>query len=225
MATVSEATTVGDLLENLGGISPNRLLLKPAPGTATEADLLRVLNRKERLVELVAGTLVEKILGYREANLAGWIIRLLGHFLDTNDLGELAPGDGPLRLLAGLVRLPDVSFIRREKLPGGQLPEEPIPNLVPDLAVEVLSEGNTPGEMRVKLKEYFLAGTTLVWLVDPRRRTVVVHTSPEESQTLTEADTLDGGTVLPGLSLPVRRIFERLPATPARRTRKKKPGP
>ncbi len=224
MSTAQQDATVGDLLGRLGDISPHRLLLKPAPGTATEADLLRELHRKERLVELVAGTLVEKLLGYREARLAGWIIRLLGHFLDSNDLGDLAPGDGPLRLMAGLVRLPDVSFVRRDKLPGGIPPDEPIPDLVPDLAIEVLSESNTPGEMKVKRKEYFLAGTTLVWEVDPRRRVVVVYTAPETSATLTEADTLDGGTVLPGLSLPVARIFERLPAAPARRARKKKPG-
>jgi Uma2 family endonuclease len=81
--------------------------------------------------------------------------------------------------------------------------------------------------MQRKLKEYFLAGTTLVWLVDPRKRTVVVHTAPDVSRTLTEADTLDGGDVLPGLQLPVRRIFERLaPAesAPSRRARRKKPG-
>lgn len=93
---------------------------------------------------------------------------------------------------------------------------------MPDLAVEVLSESNTPGEMQVKRKEYFLAGTTLVWQVDPRRRVVVVYAAPEMSVTLTEADTLDGGIVLPGFSLPVRRVFERLPATPTKRARKKK---
>lgn len=114
MTPVTDATTVADLLEYLGDISPRRVLLKPAPGTATEADLVRVLRRKDRLVELVAGTLVEKAMGYREANLAGWILRLLADFADANNLGEVTPGDGPLRLLAGLVRVPDVSFIRRD---------------------------------------------------------------------------------------------------------------
>lgn len=226
MVATLQVSTVGELLEQLGDVSPNRLLLKPAPGTATEADLLRVLKRKERLVELVSGTLVEKVMGVREAALATWISRLLGRFLDENDLGELIGADGPLRLMAGLVRLPDLTFVRRENLPGGHLPEDPIPDLFPDLAVEVLSESNTAGEMRLKVREYFSAGTTLVWIVDPRQRTVVVHTDPETSRTLTEADTLDGGTVLPGLSLPVRRIFERLPPPPAPepRTRKKKRG-
>jgi Uma2 family endonuclease len=222
MSPALEGATVGDLLEHLGGIAPSRLLLKPAPGTATEADLLRVLTRKERLVELVEGTLVEKAMGVRESALALWIGHLLHEFVLGKDLGELFGADGPFRLLAGLVRLPDLTFVRRANLPGGELPDSPVPDLAPDLAVEVLSESNTPGEMQVKRKEYFLAETPLVWEVDPRQRVVVVYTAPEVSVTLTEADTLDGGTVLPGLSLPVRRIFERLPAATPRRARKKK---
>jgi Uma2 family endonuclease len=218
--------TAADLLERierLGGIAPERVVLQPLPGTATEADLVRLL-RTDQLYELVDGTLVEKVMGAPEANLAGWIIRLLGYFTDPAGLGELFCPDGTFRLMAGLVRMPDVTFIRREKLSGGRPPTEAVPDLAPDLAVEVLSESNTRGEMTRKLKEYFLAGTTLVWLVDPRNRTVV-HTAPDVSRTLTEADTLDGGDVLPGLELPVRRIFEDLaPAEPPRRSRRKKPG-
>jgi Uma2 family endonuclease len=218
---------LADLLERLGDISPRRILMDPLPGTATEADLLRTVDDKDPLCELVEGTLVEKVMGAPEANVAGWILRLLGYHVDPNNLGELIPGDGPVRLMAGLVRLPDVTFIRREKLPGGRLPSVAVPDLVPDLAVEVLSEGNTAGEMQRKRKEYFLAGTTLVWIVDPRRRVVTVYTAPEVGRTFTEGDTLDGGTVLPGLALPVQRIFERLPpnepSTPTRRSRKKKP--
>lgn len=210
-------------LESLGGVAPERILLQPLPGTATEVDLLRRIERDKPLYELVEGTLVEKVMGALEANLALWIARLLGYHVDPNNLGELFGADGPFRLMEGLVRLPDVTFIRRENLPNGQLPTEPIPNLAPDLAVEVLSKGNTAQEMLRKRKEYFLAGTTLVWEVDPQQRVVTVYTAPEVSQALAETDTLDGGTVLPGLQLPVRRVFERLPPSPpAKPSRKKK---
>jgi Uma2 family endonuclease len=219
--------TAADLLERierLGGIAPRRVVLQPLPGTATEADLERLL-RTDRLFELVDGTLVEKVMGAPEANLAGWILTFLNIFCMDNKLGVSFCPDGTFRLMAGLVRMPDVTFIRREKLPGGRIPRKPILDLAPDLAVEVLSESNTRGEMQRKLKEYFLAGTTLVWLVDPDKRTVAVHTAPDVSRTLTEADTLDGGDVLPGLQLPVRRIFEDLaPGQPPRRSRRKKPG-
>ncbi len=95
-------------------------------------------------------------------------------------------------------------------MPNRRFPDEPIPDLVPDLAIEVLSEGNTPGEMARKLKDYFITGVRLVWFVDPEARTVEVFTAPDRSITLTEADKLDGGDVLPGLSLPVKQVFSRL---------------
>ena len=87
------------------------------------------------------------------------------------------------------------------------MPDEPVPDLVPDLAVEVLSASNTPLEMANKLREYFEAGTRLVWYVNPPTRSVLVYTSPEASQRLGEADTLTGGEVLPGFAVPVAEVF------------------
>lgn len=210
--------TLAELLERLGDISPDRVLLIPPPGKATEKDLLRVTARTGRLFELVEATLVEKSMGFTEGALGARLIGLLSRFLEEKDLGTLAGADAMLRLSQGLVRLPDVSFIRWEKFPGGKLPSEAIPSLSPDLAVEVLSRRNTRAEMQRKRREYFLAGAHLVWVVDPEKRTVWVFTAddPERGAALTEADTLGGGDVLPGLALPVRRIFERLaPPAPA----------
>jgi Uma2 family endonuclease len=79
--------------------------------------------------------------------------------------------------------------------------------LAPDLAIEVLSEGNTPREMARKGNEYFASGCRLVWLVDPRTRSIVVYTSPAENITLTEKETVTGGDVLPGFLLPLRQPF------------------
>src|SRR5262249_21003937 len=89
----------------------------------------------------------------------------------------------------------------------------------------VLSEGNTRGEMERKLKEYFLAGVRLVWFVDRDQRTVKVFTSPDTARLLTEEQVLDGGAVLPGLSLPVRAIFTQMPPqATGRPASRKKPG-
>jgi Uma2 family endonuclease len=129
--------------------------------------------------------------------------------------------DGTMRLMPKLVRIPDISFVRWEKLSGHEPPSEPIPDLVPDLAVEVLSEGNTRGEMDRKLREYFLAGVSLVWFVDRQSRTVQVYTSPEDTRVLKESDILDGGSVLSGLTLPVHEIFARSPRRPEDRMRSK----
>src|SRR5262249_44762398 len=89
--------------------------------------------------------------------------------------------------------------------------------VAPNLAVEVLSEGNTPAEIERKLKEYFLAGVELAWIVDPFKRTVAVHTAPDRLRTLSEKGTLDGGSVLPGFTLAVRELFARLPKEFGRR--------
>jgi Uma2 family endonuclease len=83
--------------------------------------------------------------------------------------------------------------------------------LAPDLAVEVLSKRNTKREMKNKLQEYFAAGTRLVWYVDPQRREVRAFTSPTAYRTYAEAETLDGGDVLPGIALNLRELFSELP--------------
>jgi Uma2 family endonuclease len=86
---------------------------------------------------------------------------------------------------------------------------KPIPDLAPDLAVEMLSEGNTKAEMARKVQEYFDAGVILVWLIDPRKRTARVFSSVGKS-TLVRADqALDGGPVLPGFVLPLSDLLDR----------------
>jgi Uma2 family endonuclease len=76
-----------------------------------------------------------------------------------------------------------------------------------DLAIEVLSEGNSPREMAQKVAEYFASGCRLVWFVDPRTRTVSIYTSPESLTVLTQKNTLTGGDVLPGFKLRLRNLF------------------
>jgi Uma2 family endonuclease len=211
--------TAAELVQKLGNIPLERICLTPPPGTATERDVLAAMRRSDRLYELVDGTLVEKAMGLSESMIALLVSRRIGNFAEEHDLGIPAGADGTVRLLKGLVRAPDVSFFCWDKLPGRVLPTEPIPDLFPDLAVEVLSEANTPEEMERKLREYFLAGVRLVWIIDPRRRLAEVYTSPDApAATLDETQSLNGGNVLPGFTLPLAELFARLPAAP-RRTR------
>jgi Uma2 family endonuclease len=209
--------TAADLLERLGGIAPERLRLRPAPGTATEKDLLDIHRRERRLYELVDGVLVEKAMGFPESTVALWLGFLLENFLHHNDLGIVGGEAGTLRLMAGLVRIPDLCFVSWDRLPGHKVPSKPLLDVAPDLAVEVLSPGNTKKEMNRKIREYFLAGVRQVWLVDPRKRSIHVYTAPDEVLRLKEDQVLDGGDVLPGLRLPLRDVF----ATPSERRRRK----
>ena len=149
-------------------------------------------------------------MGFRESFLAAALITILGNFVRPRNLGLVTAPDGMVRLAAGLVRIPDVAFISWDRLPNRRVPTAPIPALAPNLAVEVLSAGNTPREMARKCREYFAAGVQLVWLVDPETRTIVVHTAPEDSTLLHTEDTLEGGMVLPGFALSVRAFFAEL---------------
>ena len=212
---------VGDVLERLGGIDPKRVRADVPFGKATESDLIRLLEGPKRLYELVDGVLVEKIMGVEESFLALYLARLIGNFADEHCLGFLTGEAGAIRTIALQVRMPDIAFISWNRVPVRErIPKEKILSLVPDLAVEVLSEGNTPAEMQRKLKEYFLAGVPLVWFVDPRERTVEVFTAPDQSTVLAESDILSGANVLPGFSLPVKQIFKNIePETKPSRTR------
>ena len=199
-------TTVADLIESLGDIPLARVRLDPPPGQATEADLLRLLDNKDSLCELVDGTLVEKAMGAKESFLAMWIGFRLLEYLQGNDLGGVTGPDGPLRLRDRLVRIPDVAFLRWENVPpDDELP--PIPDLAPDLAVEVISPSNTVKEMARKRREYFRAGTQFVWHVYADRMEVEVYTSPARFRTLGLADALDGGDLLPGFRMPLADLF------------------
>ena len=125
-----------------------------------------------------------------------------------NRLGIVLGEAGMMRLAPGLVRIPDVSFVSWDRLPERRVPREPIPDLVPDLAVEVISRHNTRQEMDRKLQDYFTAGVRLVWYVyHTPRREVWVYVSPTEYTVVREDETLDGGAVLPGFQLALADLF------------------
>jgi Uma2 family endonuclease len=212
MATVSSSVlpsdwTLADMWTHLGGIPLERIRLFPLPGTATEKDVLEAESRTGRICELIDGVLVEKTMGYYESLIAAKIIQALGAFVDAHGLGIVLGADGTLQILPEQVRIPDVCFIAWERFPNGQLPREPIPAVAPDLAIEVLSAGNTPQEMQRKLHDYFAAGVRLVWYVDPGTRSAKSCTSEHDSVEITESQSLSGGDVLPGFELPLRKLF------------------
>ncbi len=181
----------------------HRILLLPTPGTATVADVEAIHLREDRLCELVDGTLVEKTMGYKESHLAVMLCYFLIDFMQTHPLGVVLGADGMTRIALNQVRIPDVAVYLNDRFPGGKLPDEAIPFVVPDLAVEVLSLSNTRAEMDRKLQEYFAAGVRLVWYADPRKRQVTVYEAADRPTVLDHTATLDGGTVLPGFTLRV----------------------
>ncbi len=179
--------------------------MTPLPGTATEEDLIAILDRADkRLCELVDGTLVEKVSSLWESGATALLMVDLFLFLRDHDLGAVFGPDGPMRLSPGLVRLPDVSFVSWKRYPRDRVP---LPDVVPDLAVELLNELNTRKEMERKLNDYLRAGVRLVWYIDLEARSVQVFDASGGVRELTEADDLDGGDVLPGFRLSLADWF------------------
>lgn len=123
-------------------------------------------------------------------------------------LGEVVGGDPGFKLTANpdTVRAPDVAFVRRERLPAVGPVRGYWPG-APDLAVEVISPNDLYTEVDEKVAGWLEHGTRLVFVVNPRRRTVAVHRSGQPVRILTEADVIEAEDVVPGWTLPVRELF------------------
>ena len=204
-----DSETLADVLDRIGNVPLERILWTPRPGTATEADQLRILGgHSKRLVELVDGILVEKAMSYRSSLFAATLIVILGEFVRQRRLGVIGAPDALMKMATGRNRLPDIHFTPWDRIPTADAHLQAVCKYPPDLAIEVLSEGNTPEEMAVKRRDYFGAGARLVWIFDPYAKTVSVYTDPEMFALLGTSDTLDGGLPLPGFRLPLAELFD-----------------
>jgi Uma2 family endonuclease len=158
--------------------------------------------------ELVRGELVMMTPGRaRHAAVGLRIGRALLNFVEEHGLGEVFDSSAGYVLTRNpdTVREPDVSFLSKKRVTQQDL--DAFLEGAPDLAVEVLSPGNTAAEMRDKMAEYFDAGCRVVWIVDPLRKSVTVHHPNRVPDVLTEEDTLTEKELLPGFSLAIREIF------------------
>ena len=123
-------------------------------------------------------------------------------------LGRVYGMEMGFRLHPGLrtVLCPDAAFVRSARVPprgtGGFFQG------APDLAVEVMSPSEQPGDVLTKAGKYLDHGTSLVWCVYPDKEIVVVHSSDEPPLVLHLPDTLTGGSVLPNFALPLATLFE-----------------
>lgn len=200
--------TLQELYERFGPMPFDRIRQAPSPGTATEADVEAIHAHEKRSCELIDGILVEKAMGVYESGLAIRIAWLLMNFVQPRKLGQVFGEAGMMKLQPGLIRIPDVSYVCKAKLKVANIrPWSKLEPLVPDLAVEVLSPGNTKKEMDDKLIDYFDAGVQLVWYVDPRVPQVTVYRGVETSQVLKPPAELTGDAVLPGLTISLTDLF------------------
>jgi Uma2 family endonuclease len=162
------------------------------------------------LYEVVDGKIVEKEMGSREFEIAGILDQYLGMFARTHRLGRaLIEFIFRIDQAKNLQRRPDVAFVSHASWPvHRRVPDVAVWDMVPDLAIEVVSPSNTANLVHEKIHEYFEAGVTRVWVVYPGRKEVYVYASPTQIQVLQVGQELDGGDLVPGFRLPLAALFE-----------------
>ena len=176
---------------------------------AMTADELFMLPRDGFRYELVKGGLVRMSpIGGKHGILTARITLALAQYVEANGLGETLGAETGFILATNpdTVRAPDAAFVSRERIPPGDFPEKFWPG-TPDLAVKVISPSDTLYEVEEKIEEYLEAGVKLVWIINPKKRTVTIYQPNVETKTLTEADTLDGREVVPGFQYRLARLF------------------
>lgn len=132
----------------------------------------------------------------------------LGQYVKANKLGIVFGAETGFIIAENpdTVLAPDVAFISREHIPESGIPKKYWRG-APDLAVEVLSPGDTAREVEEKVNQWLSAGARLVWTVNPKRKNVIVHRASKEASTFSETDELDGEDVVPGFRCRVSEIF------------------
>ncbi len=175
--------------------------------TVTEAEFdhfVMLPENRDRNFEFIAGEIVEVVSNSKSSSTAGKLFGRVSVHVDDNHLGRVTGADGGY-VIFGEKYIPDAAFISYKRQPVD--PEVAYNPLAPDLAIEVLSPGNTETEMTRKIGNYLAAGT-VVWVADYVIKTIDVYTPNQPRKTLRVGDFLEGGEVLPGFRLAVAQIFK-----------------
>ena len=179
----------------------------PTLATMTADELLAMPHNGYRF-ELIEGALHQMAPARSQhGRIAAKIGIRLGVFVESNDLGETYAAETGFVIATApdTVRAPDASFVSKARadimcgegfFPGA-----------PDLAIEVVSPNDRPIEVADKALDWLRAGTRMVIVIDPSNRTATIYRGLNDIQTLTEGDTIDGGDVVPGWTLPLADVF------------------
>lgn len=179
----------------------------------TAAELQAVLSHPEAFFEVVDGEIVEKPkMSVFSQLVARRLYKLMDEVATAGRSGTVVhewmfaiDADRPLK------RRPDIAFVSYERWPADrEVPEQGDWEVVPDLAIEVISPRDLSGEVALKIREYLRYGVKQVWVVHPESRAITVHyTSPRRIEEFEEGDILEGGPILPGLRITVGDLFRR----------------
>lgn len=180
-----------------------------AQTTMTADDLWRMPDDGQRH-ELIKGELAMKPpAGGGHGDVAMAIGALLATHVRSNRLGKVVAAETGFIITRNpdTVRAPDAAFITKTRIPAMGLPSGFIP-FAPDIAIEVLSPSDSQLDVEEKIEQWLAAGTAMVWVANPRNKTIAVHRARRDPHVLREGDLLSGDDVCPGFSIRVAEIFQ-----------------
>jgi Uma2 family endonuclease len=182
-------------------MSPTQTLL-----TADELFALPDDGHRHELLNGVLRTMTPA--GFEHGVVTMRLAARVSSYAEAHQLGLVLTAETGFKIASDpdTVRAPDLAFVRRERIPEGALPSG-FWSGAPDLVAEVVSPRDTYEEVEEKVADWLRAGTELVWVVNPRRRTVAVHPSAEEVKILSATDELTGSAVLPGFTCSIAELF------------------
>jgi Uma2 family endonuclease len=174
----------------------------------TAEDLER-LPRDGQRHELVRGeVLTMPPAGFEHGAIGINLSTPLDQHVKANHLGRVVGAETGFLLAQNpdTVRGPDIGFVRQDRVEAVGMPRSYWPG-APDAAAEIVSPGDTVFEVDAKVQEWLAAGTSLVWVINPRQRMVTVYRPGANPVILRVGDTLDGQEVIPGFRIPVASLF------------------
>ena len=186
------------------GYPPPPLVPEAAQPAPVKMTLEEFLKSDLEGCEYVNGELIPKMptsLNHGKINTS--LILSLGSHVRENQLGDIYSSDTGFRIGERML-IPDIAFVSNARIPDDMDKASPIP---PDLAVEVVSPTDVLNRIVEKAFAYLEAGTHLVWVVEPKSKTVMVYRSETDIKLLTRNDTLTGEDIVEGFSCPVAELF------------------
>ena len=179
--------------------------------------MAHLLTAEELLRSDVPGKSTELVRGHlvvreppstRHGVIAGRLAYLLADHAYQNHLGVVCGQDTGFKIGSDpdTVRAPDVAFVDRSR--ANRIPPRGYAEFAPDLAAEIVSPDDRPGELLVKVGQWLAAGTKLVWVIDPTRADARVYTDTGELITVPPNGTLDGRSVLPGFTCALADVLQ-----------------
>jgi Uma2 family endonuclease len=178
--------------------------------TYTVDEFMELILPDDEQYELINGELVQMNRGgpaYEHGKVTSNLFLYLGAFVKSNSLGEVL-NNLAFALTNTTSPIPDLAFVAATR-PTVEDPRKAYPG-PPDLAIEVLSRTDIVFNVDEKIEAYLTNGVRLVWIINPRRKTVEVFRPATgfKSQCVIGQEELDGEEVVPGFKLAVEKLFD-----------------